>query len=519
MATPSGSVNRIKRYRTRRITSLITRCFYLYRRKQYEKIHNAVCDEFVNLGGVYVKFLQGVLLRTQFMRRWQSPDRFKIFENLDHEPLDINAILRHELKPDQLAQIVSVQPQPFAAGSFGQVYYAQLNNGQPIIIKVLRPMIRELLKHDLRLLAIFTRSGIVKRLIMKNVDVDVNTAIREFFDATLRETDYKSEVEFACEMYEAYKDHPLLVIPRTYAHLSTTNIIVQDYVGGISVAQLMKLMEQQGVDPKEYTQETLGSDLDVQLQVVGYESLMGIFHLKRVQGDPHPGNIRLLPGNKVGLIDFGISARAPQEKGALFGMLEAYDQMFKGSQTVVELFENGLRFFVSDLYRALKTLATMYDKSGDQQYIKAVGKLAEETFAKTTGTNIINVDWTQDQSVLITVNKIINQNNRFGMIMKLEATDLLRGLQTYVTLVAQLQRYKYVVPPTMHHVVKDVRRLYPNIINESNDQVAIGEALEIISKWLGRVAERDPLLFSQLMGRINSSQELKSMDVKEPSNV
>src|SRR5690606_22788188 len=108
--------------------------------------------------GVYVKFLQGVLLRSQVMRKWHNPEKLKIFENLDHEPIDIGRLLQMELPKEKLSQIALIQPEPFAAGSFGQVYYGQLRNGQPIIIKVLRPMIRELLQHDLRLLKRFSKT-------------------------------------------------------------------------------------------------------------------------------------------------------------------------------------------------------------------------------------------------------------------------------------------------------------------------------------------------------------------------
>ena len=43
---------------------------------------NYLCDEFVALGGVYIKFLQGVMLRSEIMQRWHNPSRLKIFENL-----------------------------------------------------------------------------------------------------------------------------------------------------------------------------------------------------------------------------------------------------------------------------------------------------------------------------------------------------------------------------------------------------------------------------------------------------
>ena len=109
----------IKRNRTRRLASLIAKSALFYRKKEFDKMANTICDEFVSLGGVYVKFLQGVLLRSEIMKRWDNPNRLKIFENLDSEPLDITAFLQSQLPKDKLAEIALVQPQPFAAGSFG----------------------------------------------------------------------------------------------------------------------------------------------------------------------------------------------------------------------------------------------------------------------------------------------------------------------------------------------------------------------------------------------------------------
>jgi serine/threonine protein kinase len=417
--------------------------------------------------------------------------------------------LRHELPPEKLARITGVQPQPFAAGSFGQVYYGQLDNGQPIIIKVLRPMIRELLKYDLKLLSAFSKSFFNK--LYKNMSIRMQDALRDFSAATLRETDYRSEVAFANEMYQNYKDHPTLVIPQTYSDLCTDNIIVQDYVDGISCAQLIKLAEQ-GVDPAAYIKDTLGSDLQTQLETVGYESLMGIFRFKRIQGDPHPGNIRFMTNNRVGLIDFGISAESPYEKSALFGMLESYDHIYKGSQTAVALFEQGLRFFVSDLYRALKKLATIYGKQ-NKDYVTEVSRVASDVFAQATGSDMINFDVRNEQGILATINRILNKGNRFGLVMKLENSDILRSIQTFGSLLGRLHMSNQVMPVIMDRAVQDIQKEFPEVLAESDDHIAVSDAIDTITKWLERVAEKDPALFRQLMGKIKVSQMPKTQEV------
>lgn len=510
----SQSVAAIKRNRTARLARLITRSYYLHRRGKREQMAHEIYETFMQLGGVYIKFLQGVLLRSEAMRRWHNPERLNIFENLDSEPLDIVQILQHELG-DKVKEIAGVQPEPFAAGSFGQVYYGQHSDGTAIIIKVLRPMVRELLRYDLKLLSIFSKR--YYKQISSNMDYNASEAARDFMKVTLRETDYVAEVEFANELYRYYEHHPKLVIPKTYADLSTPNIIVQEYVGGISVAQLIKL-QQQGVDPKTYVLEQLGSDLDAQLELLGIESITGIFHLPRIQGDPHPGNIRLLADNKVGMIDFGIAANTPSNKAAFFGLLTEWDRLYRDDTRIGNLFEQFIRFFVSDLYRALKRLSSMRSTgTKNEDFTRHVGTIAQETFSKNIGTKDL-LPLLQDGRVLQIINTMVNKDNRFGLVMSLEAAEMLRAAQTYMTLVETLGRRNVVLPVVFSKVVAQIEKDFPGLAHQDDRSMSMATALETVTNWLERVAERDPALFQQLLQRIRpAARTIK--DVKKPAEV
>lgn len=498
----SKNLAAIKRNRTARIAKLLTKAYYAHRQNHPERAAQLIYEEFISLGGVYVKFLQGVLLRSEQMKKWQSPEKLKIFENLDSEPLDIVKILQHELG-SKVHEISGVQPEPFAAGSFGQVYYGQHKSGKPIIVKVMRPLVRDLLGYDLKLLERFSK--LIANKMYRNMDVNVNTAVREFCEATLKETDYITEANFAQELHETYKDHPQFIIPETYLDLCTPNIIVQEYIPGISVAQLIKLQDQ-GIDPKTYINDMLGSDLDVQLEVLGFELVNGVFNLPRIQGDPHPGNVRLLSNNQVGLIDFGISAHSPPNKAAFFGLIEEWHSLFKGNQSVANLFEQFIRFFVSDLYRALKKLSTMnVSAEKDANFTKEIGKIAQEAFSKVTGSDDIR-PMVEDGSILLIINKVVNKENRFGLVMKVEASEILRAAQTYMTLVETLGRRNEVLPNVFDRLVADIRENHPEIYHHEEDAPSFGEAIETVSNWLERVAERDPALFQQLMQKIRPKE-------------
>jgi len=511
----------IKRQRTRRVARLGAKVYYLRKRGKEQEMYDLVCNEFLELGGVYVKFLQGVLFSTPVMKRWHSPNRLRIFENLDYEPIDVIKTLQAELTPDQLSNIALIQPEPFAAGSFGQVYLGQHVNGKHIIVKVLRPMIRELLKHDLRLLSLFSKKFAAAEY--DNIDIKMDNAIKEFKMATLSETDYVGEAYFARDLYEAYRDNPGLIIPETYLSLCTTHIIVQEYIGGISGAELLR-MKENGIDITKHVKETLGSDLTTQLEILGTELLLGAFSLPKIQGDPHPGNIRLLPNNQVGLIDFGISAPSPRNKAAFFGILSEWSHMYTKNGNVAGLFEQFMRFFVNDLYRALKKLSTYIthpymsasasidpevaraalqtNDTSKNDLMKEVGLIVQNIFDSAMGTRDVQ-SILNDGRMLQAFSQMVNRGNRLGLVIRLESSEVLRAAQTYITLLESLGVRAEALPHILENVTTQVMELYPEIANETERTLSTSQAVDIVNRWLERVAMRDPLLFSQLLGKID----------------
>ncbi len=507
----------IKRKRTVKLAQVASKAYNQHRKGDTDGMAATIIDSFIELGGVYVKFLQGVLLQSSKLKSSKNANKLRIFENLDSEPMDISRYLQYHLGPTKLKQITSINPIPFAAGSFGQVYYGIHADGTAIIIKIMRPLIRETLRYDLKLIGIFTRRFIKKGY--TNMDIDLKQAYEEFRQATLRETNYVEEANFAHELYEHYKDNPKLIIPKTYLDLCTPSLIVQEYIDGISAAQLLTLKDQ-GVDPKQYIHEQLGSDIDEQLITVGYEYMYGVYTLDRMQGDPHPGNIRFMTNNRVGIIDFGISARTPKEKAAFLELLHEYGKLYKGQQDVANMFNQFLRFFVSDLYTALKKLNTMLPKKpSDEDFTKIVGKIAEQAFTSELGDKATLTSLLKDANetqLMMTINKLVNKDNRFGLVMKLETSEFTRAMSTYMSLVGSLDRRSQVLQSVFSRSVTAIERDFSEVVDDPLSEKSISQALEIISNWLERIALRDPQLFKQLMNRIRIGDTIKK--VKEIPN-
>ena len=480
---------------------IATRAMYLQKRGRNAEMATYICDELVSLGGIYIKFLQGVMLQSEFFKQWKSPNRYNIFENLDTEIINLPKLLQKELTKEKLAHIAQVQPQPFAAGSFGQVYFGVLRNGQPVIIKAMRPLVRETLRFDLKLLNVFTKQFVLK--LYDGMQLNVNDALSEFKKSSLNETDYISEAEFANELFEAYKGNEKFIIPKTYTELCTSNIIVQEYLGGISGAQLVRLQEQ-GIEPWSYVNEQLGSDLDKQLTTLGKEYVNGMFTLPRIQGDPHPGNVKFLEEDKVGLIDFGIYAPAPKDKPAFFALIQEYGKMYNGNLDIEELFGKFLRVFANDLYNAFKKLHDAQNGNTDEDLTRIIGKLAKNAFSmhmkKSESSQLMN-----DPNMVKMVNQIVNKQNRFGLKLTIQSSEIIRTAQTYITLVESLNRQRYVLPKVFSEATEILSREHPELLIEKPSNMTISRAIDIVTKWLERVANRDPILFRKLLGQIKKS--------------
>jgi hypothetical protein len=103
---------------------------------------------------------------------------------------------------------------------------------------------------------------------------------------------------------------------------------------------------------------------------------------------------------------------------------------------------------------------------------------------------------------------MINKNNRFGLVVKLEASEILRAAQTYFTLIESFGRRNVVMPRVLKRVAEEVAARHPELKTHNEESMSIHEAGETVTSWLERVAERDPNLFAQLVGHIKMKPDV-----------
>ena len=194
------------------------------------------------------------------------------------------------------------EEEPIAAASIGQVHKA-VYNGIDVVVKVQRPNIQEKITTDLEIL--YHLAQTMEKHIYEIMLHKPSEIVKEFKKSIEKELDFRTELsqtERFCKEFN--KDHTVYA-PKTYQEISTSRILVLEFIDGIKLHNKKKLIED-GYDLKVIAERGCDSLLR-QIFVNGY------FH-----ADPHPGNIFVLPDNVFCFIDFGMMGKIDLQEREAF---------------------------------------------------------------------------------------------------------------------------------------------------------------------------------------------------------
>ncbi len=224
----------------------------------------------------------------------------------------VRGVLEAELGCSFDERFAEFEWEPVAAASIAQAYRARLHDGQRVIVKVQRPGIAEAVERDLEVLDQLAK--MVEQRTSWGAEYGVVELTTEFADRLREELDFRIEARNATDIRADLTDFPDVRVPAVYQDLTTSRVLVMEWLDGVSVRQEDHL-EELGVDRKALAETLLRCMLN-QMLVDGH------FH-----ADPHPGNVMVLGNDRIGLIDFGAAARLdPIEQSALRDVMVAVSQ-------------------------------------------------------------------------------------------------------------------------------------------------------------------------------------------------
>lgn len=471
--------------RTWSIIKLCLLCVRLRLTGRAEEVPRVIYVRFRMLGGVYVKFLQLLVVQSESFRSLGDYDVYDIYDQVGYDAIDIQALLQKELGQES-HRLKLQSPVPFAGGSFGQVYLAEYG-GRQVIIKVLRPSVMRHLSADLRLLTWFSR---LVDFFTPGSTVSATKVCKELARVTRAETDYILEADYASKLHDRYLNHQYIHIPYTFRELSTNHIICQEYVGGVAATELLRLREQ-GIDSQQYVRETLGSDLITQMTAFGVELLYSVFEYGSTYGDPHPGNIKFLANNKIAFIDYGLQAAAPTNLSAFHRLVEECDNMYQGKQDVAAYARALLDSYGGDIIAAAHSLDAY---SSQRQGIIDNLVASMEDMIKSGGPQVQRLLEENKMSSLF--NNVINKDNRFCLKYNTDGPEFLRASGLFIMLVKLFDIRQPVMKETYRIVAEKARRSHVAMPPEPLHPEA---AIEVLASWLDQISYKNPALHQQII--------------------
>jgi ubiquinone biosynthesis protein len=263
-----------------------------------------------DLGPTFVKFGQVMSTRPDLIPRPFLRELERLQERVPPFPgAQARAIVEEEFGQSISSLFAEFSTEPIAAGSLGQVHEARLDDGTRVAVKIRRPGAVRDIERDLSLLD--QLAVLLVRNFPETEVFDPVGLVGQFARSIRRELQFSREGRTMDEFRRRFANDATLVIPQVYWDRTSDAVLTIDFVDGCRINDRAGLAAR-GLSPEDLAKH----GAKVFLKMV-FE--LGLFH-----GDPHPGNLRVLPDGVIGLLDYGLVGRLePDKRDQLVDLLAA----------------------------------------------------------------------------------------------------------------------------------------------------------------------------------------------------
>ncbi len=271
----------------------------------------------LKLQGLFIKVGQLLSIMANFLPAEFRSELEGLQDQVPPRPFsEIEQRLQSELG-DHMKLIASLDREPTASASLGQVHAARLTDGRRVAVKVQHRDIDRIVRLDLS--TIRRILGIVQAFVpIQGLDAYYHQ-IKELLS---EELDFALEADHIERIANNFKDNPRVVFALPVRPLSTRRVLTTEWLEGVKVSDVSALRAL-GVDKKDVATRLV----QLYCQMIFVD---GVYH-----ADPHPGNVLVQKNGAIVLLDFGAVAElSPHMREGIPEFLEGVlrrdtDRLFK----------------------------------------------------------------------------------------------------------------------------------------------------------------------------------------------
>ena len=252
------------------------------------------------LGPTFIKLGQVLATRVDVF----TPDWIVEFEKLQSAvpPVPFEQLLpelMQVLGRDPHEIFNALDPIPVGSASIAQVHRAQLLTGEEVVLKIRRPGIVSKIDADLRILRQI--AALMEFEFPESRRYQPVRIVDEFSKSLKRELNLSVEARNLERFQQNFAGSAEIEIPTIYWEYTNERMLVQTWIGGLAGNDMAGLVAE-GYDRTLLARR--GADAVLKMVLID-----GYFH-----ADPHPGNVKYLPGDRIAFLDFGMVGRLPHAR-------------------------------------------------------------------------------------------------------------------------------------------------------------------------------------------------------------
>jgi ubiquinone biosynthesis protein len=303
-----------------------------------------ICEE---LGPTFVKLGQVLSTRRDLLPESYTNELAALRDDVRPFPSEqAEAILVEEYGRPISSCFARFDPAPIAAASISQVHRATLHDGREVALKIRRPDIAKVVAADLDILK--NLAQLAERRVPMLAAYRPLSLVREFERTIRREMDFSVELRTIKRCRTQFADDPTARIPFVVEEFSTPRVLAMEYIEGARIDDVAAI-RRMGLDPAEVADRGAGILIK---QIFRF----GFFH-----ADPHPGNLRILPGGVVAPLDYG-----------MFGQLD-----LRARERIADLLVALMAQDVDGVLRTLDELDVRGEDADPRELRRDVGELVQ----------------------------------------------------------------------------------------------------------------------------------------------
>lgn len=305
------------------------------------------------LGPSFIKIGQLLATRPDLV-----PDRYvtelkKLYDKTTPSPYDeVRSVIRRELGRDIEQVFATFEPDAIASASIGQVHRATLKDGTRVAVKVQHVGIEEAMELDFEILrglvSFVEKTFAASRLWQPREHLEELRLMLE------RELDYLVEMRNTQRVGQNFRHHPEVHIPRMYPSLCTKRLLVMEFIDGVKFTRV-DVPEMQGVDRTKIA------------AIVTHAMARQIFIHRLFHADPSPGNMMILPPDRVAFLDFGaVGAVTERRARAILRLITSFSKgdLEGACEAIIDLCEQKGEFDPKAFQTDVERLLDFFEREG-----------------------------------------------------------------------------------------------------------------------------------------------------------